>query len=97
MNIVQSPVLPSSSKMIQGAYASNSNAEPNYDTDIRMGYRVAPHVYLGTFAAVNNARDYYTQSAGFSLKFLVDFIPTSTDKRVNSIPDWTGNQPYSLH
>jgi len=26
---------------------------------------------------------------------MIDRIPTSTDLRVNSIPDWTGKQPFS--
>ena len=64
--------------------------------DIRMGYRVSPHVYLDTFATANNSRNYYTQSAGFNLRFMMDRIPTSTDLRVNSIPDWTGKQPFSV-
>ena len=57
---------------------------------------MAPHIYFDTFATPNNARNYYTQSVGFSLKFTIDPIPTSTDLPVNSIPDWTGKQPYSV-
>jgi Cellulose synthase operon protein C C-terminus (BCSC_C) len=90
------PVLPSLGTVTQGIYASNSSTSPNYDADIRMGYRIAPHVYLDTFATANNSRNYYTQSAGFSLRFTLDPIPTSTDLRVNSIPDWTGSQPFSI-
>ena len=90
------PVLPGSANITQGTYASNSSTSPNYDVDIRMGYRLAPNLYLGTFATANNSRDYYTQSVGFSLKFLMKRIPTSTDLRVNSIPDWTGKQPFSV-
>ncbi|MGB6688707.1 MAG: cellulose synthase subunit BcsC-related outer membrane protein [Terracidiphilus sp.] len=91
------PVSPGTATVKQGTYASDSSAGPNYDADARMGYRVAPHVYLGTFATANNSRDYYTQSAGFSLKFMMDPIPTNTDLQVNSIPDWTGHQPFSVH
>jgi hypothetical protein len=91
------PVHPGSATVTQGSYASTSSTAPNYDAQIRMGYRVAPRVYLDTFATANNSRDYYTQSVGFSLKFLMDRIPTSTDLRVNSIPDWTGKQPFSIH
>jgi hypothetical protein len=91
------PALPASASITQGTYASDNSATPNYDAVIRMGYRVSPHLYLDTFATANNARNYYTQSAGFSLKFTTDRIPTSTDLRVNSIPDWTGKQPFSLH
>ena len=90
------PVLPGSAAITPGTYASDHSLAPNYDAVIRMGYRVAPHVYLDTFATANNSRNYYTQSAGFNLRFMVDRIPTSTDLRVNSIPDWTGKQPYSV-
>jgi cellulose synthase operon protein C len=90
------PVLPAGVTVTQGTYASDSSTSPNYDADIRVGYRVAPHVYLDTFATANNSRNYYTQSAGFSLRFMLDSIPTSTDLRVNSIPDWTGSQPFSI-
>ena len=90
------PVLPGSAVVTPGFYASTSDTTPNYDADIRMGYRLSPHVYLDVFATANNARDYYTQSAGFNLRFMIDRIPTSTDLRVNSIPDWTGKQPFAI-
>ena len=90
------PVLRASPSVIQGAYASNDSTAASYDADVRLGYRVAPHVYFDTFATANNSRNYYTQSLGFNLRFMVDPIPTSTDLRVNSIPDWTGKQPFSV-
>jgi hypothetical protein len=90
------PVLPGSTPVKQGTYAANHSAAPNYDADIRLGYRMTPHVYLGTFATANNAENYYSQSAGFTLRFLINPIPTSTDLRVNSIPDWTGQQPFAV-
>jgi hypothetical protein len=48
------------------------------------------------FATASNARDYYAQSVGFHLKFMIDRIPTSSDLLVNSIPDWTGKQPFAI-
>ena len=91
------PASPGSANVTQGVYASDNNTAPNYDAVIRAGYRISPHVFLDTFATANNSRNYYTQSAGFNLKFMMDRIPTSTDIRVNSIPDWTGKQPFSVH
>lgn len=90
------PVSPGSAALIQGTYAADHSIAPNYDANIRMGYRIAPHVYFDTFATANNSRSYYTQSVGFNLRFMIDRIPTSTDLRVNSIPDWTGKQPFSV-
>jgi tetratricopeptide (TPR) repeat protein len=77
-------------------YPSTSSATPNYDADIRMGRRISPHIYLDMFASANNARDYYAESVGFNLKFMIDRVPTSTDLLVNSIPDWTGKQPFAI-
>jgi hypothetical protein len=90
------PVLPGSAVVTQGTYASSSSTAPNYDADIRMGYRLSEHVYLDTFATANNANNYYTQSVGFNLRFMLNRIPTDTGLRVNSIPDWTGKQPFAV-
>jgi tetratricopeptide (TPR) repeat protein len=90
------PVLPGSTPVTQGVYSSDSTTAPNYDLDIRLGYHMTPHLYFGTFATANNAQNYYEQSAGFSLKFMFDRIPTRTDLHINSIPDWRGNQPFTI-
>jgi hypothetical protein len=91
------PVSPGSAAVTQGTYASDTNLALNYDAHIRMGYRISRYVYLDTFAAASNSRNYYTQSVGFNLRFMLNRIPTSTDLRVNSVPDWTGKQPFSVH
>jgi hypothetical protein len=80
----------------QGFFANNHSTGPNYNFLTRLGYRVAPHVYFDIFGTANNARNYETQTVGFSLKFLVHRLPTNTDLRVNSIPDWKGNQPFGI-
>jgi cellulose synthase operon protein C len=80
----------------QGSYRSETHTGPNYSFALRLGYRLAPHVYLDTFATANNARNYATQTVGFSLKFLAHRLPTNTDLHVNSIPDWRGNQPFAI-
>jgi Tfp pilus assembly protein PilF len=80
----------------QGSFASNHSTGPNYNFLARLGYRVAPHVYFDIFGTANNARNYETQTVGFSLKFLVHRLPTNTDLHVNSIPDWKGNQPFGI-
>jgi tetratricopeptide (TPR) repeat protein len=90
------PVSQHSAIVSHGIYPSTSSTTPNYDADIRMGYRISPHLYLDAYATANNARDYYAQSVGFTLKFMIDRIPTGTDLLVNSIPDWTGKQPFAI-
>jgi Flp pilus assembly protein TadD/lipopolysaccharide biosynthesis regulator YciM len=80
----------------QGAYASSVHTGPNYDVDLRLGYRLSPHAYFETFVTANNARNYTYQAAGFSLKFLIRRLPTETDLHPNSIPDWQGNPPFGV-
>jgi len=80
----------------QGFYAGSVSTGPNYSFLGRLGFRLSPHLYLDTFAAANNARNYATQSVGFSLKFLAHPLPTNSDLHVNSIPDWKGNQPFAI-
>jgi hypothetical protein len=90
------PALPGAAPVTQGIYGPSHDTAPNYDGNVRIGYRVAPRLYLDAFGAANNSRDYYTQCVGFSLKFMINPIPASTDLPVNSIPDWTGKQPFSV-
>jgi hypothetical protein len=90
------PVSPHSAVVSAAVYPSTSSTTPNYDADFRMGYRLSPHLYLDMFATASNARDYYAQSVGFHLKFMIGRIPTSSDLLVNSIPDWTGKQPFAI-
>ncbi|MGA8438430.1 MAG: cellulose synthase subunit BcsC-related outer membrane protein [Candidatus Sulfotelmatobacter sp.] len=80
----------------QGLYASQVHTGPNYDADLRLGYRVSPHAYFEMFATANNARNYTYQAAGFSLKFLIRRLPTDTDLHPRSIPDWQGNPPFGI-
>jgi len=80
----------------QGFYASSTHTGPNYNVDLRFGYRVSPHAYFEAFGTANNARNYTYQAAGFSLKFLIRPLPTDTDLHPQSIPDWQGNPPFGV-
>jgi hypothetical protein len=77
-------------------YASTSTTGPNYYFLGRLGYRLAPHLYLDTFVTANNARNYAMQTVGFSIKILAHRLPTNTDLHVNSVPDWRGNPPFGI-
>jgi tetratricopeptide (TPR) repeat protein len=79
-----------------GFYTAQTHTGPNYNVDLRLGYRLSPHAYFETFATANNARDYTYQAAGFSVKFLIRRLPTDTDLHPNSIPDWQGNPPFGV-
>ena len=94
-----SPFFPSQvagSLSTQGVYAATNSTGANYYFLGRLGYRLAPHLYLDTFATANNARNYATQTVGFSIKILAHRLPTNTDLHVNSVPDWKGNQPFGI-
>lgn len=80
----------------QGFYISQVHTGPNYNVDLRLGYRVSPHAYFETFVTANNARNYTYQAAGFSLKFLIRRLPTDTELHPDSIPDWQGNPPFGI-
>jgi hypothetical protein len=80
----------------QGVFAATNSTGANYYFLGRLGYRLAPHLYLDTFATANNARNYATQTVGFSIKILAHRLPTNTDLHVNSVPDWKGNQPFGI-
>lgn len=90
------PISPHVTVVSPRIYPSTSSTTPSYDADFRMGRRISPHLYLDMFATASNARDYYAQSIGFNLKFMVDRIPTGNDLLVNSVPDWTGKQPFAI-
>jgi cellulose synthase operon protein C len=90
------PASPQSAVVSRSIYPSTRSTTPNYDADIQMGRRITTHLYLDMVATASNARDYYAQSVGFNLKFMFDRIPTTTDLLVNSVPDWTGKQPFAI-
>jgi cellulose synthase operon protein C len=90
------PTLAGTALPNQGSYASSTHTGPNYNFDLRFGYRVSPHAYFEMFATANNARNYTYQAVGFSLKFLIRPLPTDTDLHPKSIPDWQGNPPFGV-
>src|SRR5215471_6113940 len=45
-----SPVFPTQAQLSPSFYAGQVHTGPNYDFAVRVGYRIAPHWYLYTFA-----------------------------------------------
>lgn len=68
----------------------------NFNFDARLAYQMAPHWMLGAFATASNARNYTAGSAGLFVKYIFEERPMSLDNPVPSIPDWRGQQPFSL-
>jgi Tfp pilus assembly protein PilF len=75
------------------AYASTG---ANFSFDGRINYQINPQLFLGFFVSANNARNYVTSSAGLSVTYSFDPKPESLDHPVSSVPDWKGQQPFSL-
>jgi cellulose synthase operon protein C len=91
-----SPFFPTQPQLSPNFYSSQVHTGPNYNVEVRVGYRIAPRWYLDLYGAGNNAQNFATQTIGFNLKFLMHRLPTDTDLHVKSIPDWKGRQPFGI-
>ncbi|MDQ2843836.1 MAG: cellulose synthase subunit BcsC-related outer membrane protein [Acidobacteriota bacterium] len=85
--------LQASSKLFYQPFASTG---ANFSFDGRLSYQMTPHWFLGAFATANNARDYTAASAGLFVKYTFEERPMNLDNNVPSIPDWRGQQPFSM-
>jgi cellulose synthase operon protein C len=95
----QSPFFPLSSAKQQLAgpfYPGQSKTGANYNLEFKMGYRMAPNWYVGSFVNANNTADYSSQSVGFTVRYLMMRSPGNYDLQLNSIPDWKGSQVFRL-
>jgi tetratricopeptide (TPR) repeat protein len=79
-----------------GIYPGQAKTGANYNLEFKMGYRMAPNWYIGTFVNANNTADYSSQSVGFSVRYLFMQSPGNYDLQLNSIPDWKGGQFFRL-
>lgn len=75
-------------------YASTSNTGVNYGLQASLLYQLTEHLYAGGFLSVNNTRNYNTQAAGLSVKYLFQARPLVSDQQLLSVPQWTGQQPF---
>ena len=97
----QSPYFPLSSAIAQqqsptNYYGGQSKTGANYNLEFKMGYRMAPNWFVGSFVNVNNTADYSSQTVGFSVRYLLMQSPSNYDLQLNSIPDWKGGQFFRL-
>ena len=90
------PVFPTGVFDSEAIYQADVNRAANYDVLLRLAYRLAPHWFLGVQAGANNTRSFRSQTAGVTLRYLFRRLPTNTELRVKSIPDWRGNQPFGI-
>lgn len=94
-----SPYYPLSSLKQQWAgnyYTGQAKTGANYNVEFKLGYRMAPNWYIGAFANANNTANYSSQSAGFSVRYLLQQTPGNDTLQLNSVPDWKGNQYFRL-
>jgi cellulose synthase operon protein C len=76
-----------------GLYASTG---ANFNFESQLNYQVAPHWLIGSWVNANNARNYVSYSAGLFVKYTFQARPLSFDNPVTSVPDWRGQQPFTL-
>jgi hypothetical protein len=95
----QSPYFPLSPLKQQLAgpyYPGQSKTGANYNLEFKMGYRMAPNWYVGSFVNANNTADYSSQTVGFTVRYLMMQSPSNYELQLNSIPDWKGGQFFRL-
>lgn len=80
----------------QKMYPELGSTGVNFNFDARLAYQMAPHWLLGAFATATNARDYTAGSGGLFVKYIFEERPMSLENPAPSVPDWRGQQPFSL-
>lgn len=71
-------------------YPGLADIGPNFSLEMRADYRFSPNWTLSFFANVNNARDYTSETAGLSVRYLIKPRPLVDDLGIPSLPDWKG-------
>ncbi|MBV9679808.1 MAG: BCSC C-terminal domain-containing protein [Acidobacteriaceae bacterium] len=79
-----------------GSYPTMTSTGANFSFESRLNYQLAPHWLLGAWVNANNARNYVSSSAGLFVNYTFQSRPLSFDNSIASIPDWHGQQPFSL-
>ena len=90
------PLDPIKQRLAEPFYPGQAKTGANYNLEFKMGYRMAPNWYIGSFVNANNTADYSSQSVGFSVRYLLMQSPSNYNLQLNSIPDWKGGQFFRL-
>lgn len=78
-------------------YPALTNTGANFSFDGRLTYQLAPQWFAGVFLEASNARNYTSSSGGFFVKYTFEPRPLAfSNASVPSVPDWRGQQPFSL-
>jgi hypothetical protein len=75
-------------------YPGQSQTGASYSVDFRGIYQLSEQWYLEGFFNLNNARNFTSQSAGFTLKYSFRPRPIGGEYGPPSVPDWKGAQPF---
>ncbi len=93
----ESPYFPLDGKPEAGKmYPTETSTGANFSFDARLNYQLAPHWFVGAWANANNARDYTASSAGLFVKYTFQPKPLGFENQIAAVPDWRGQQPFSL-
>jgi hypothetical protein len=90
------PLSPLKDRLAGPYYPGQSKTGANYNLEFKMGYRMAPNWFIGSFVNANNTADYSSQSVGFTVRYLMQQSPSNYNLQLNSIPDWKGGQLFRL-
>jgi tetratricopeptide (TPR) repeat protein len=94
-----SPFFPTNAALqaLKGSsYSAMTSTGANFNIESRLNYQLAPHWMVGGWVNANNARDYVAYSIGLFVKYTFQPRPLSFDDSIPSVPDWRGQQPFTL-
>jgi hypothetical protein len=77
-------------------YSAMTSTGANFNFESRINYQLAPHWLLGAWVNTNNSRNYVSTSAGLFINYTFQARPLSFDNPIASVPDWRGQQPFTL-
>jgi tetratricopeptide (TPR) repeat protein len=79
-----------------GTYSAMTSTGANFNFESQLNYQLAPHWMVGGWVNANNSRNYVSYSAGLFVKYTFQARPLSFDNSISSVPDWRGQQPFTL-
>ena len=79
-----------------GSYSAMTSTGANFNFESRLNYQIAAHWMVGGWVNANNARNYVSYSTGLFVKYTFQPRPLSFDDAIPSVPDWRGQQPFTL-
>jgi hypothetical protein len=74
---------------------AKTSVGPNYDVRSQVSYQIGPHWFAGGFVSANNARNYTSVSAGFSVHYMFRSQPSTATTPTGIFPT-DGLRPFAV-